>query len=102
MITKQFSVLEPQFLRVPQLVEGGIAAKLHHGRWAAHQHDVVLARGKQALRNHGGVHTTRAVLPILPGNCLQSVPKPELARVLLLTLFQLLVVIQCCREISCQ
>ena len=74
LITKQLSVLEPQFLRVPQLVKGGIAAKLHHGRRTAHQYDVVLARRKQVLRNHGRVHATRAIWPILLGLA-QNVPK---------------------------
>ena len=54
-------VLESEFFGVAQLVEGGIAGELQHGRRAAHQHDVVLGRREQALLNHGGVHATRAV-----------------------------------------
>ena len=54
-------VLESELSGITQLVEGGIAGELQHGRRAAHQHDVVLGRGEQALLNHGGVHATRAV-----------------------------------------
>ena len=56
-------VLEPEFLGEPELVEGGIAGKLHHGRRPAHQDDVILPRKEQVLRDHVGVHEARTVLP---------------------------------------
>ena len=53
-------VLEPEFLGESELVEGGVAGKLHHGRRPAHQDDVILPRREQVLRDHVGVHEAKS------------------------------------------
>ena len=53
-------VLEPEFLGESELVEGGIAGELHHGRRPAHQDDVILPRREQVLRDHVGVHEAKS------------------------------------------